>query len=161
MIFFGIDPGIARVGWAALTENNNKFTPVDYGCLETSAKLSHEQRLVKIHQFLKEKFAKIKPDFVAIEDLFFAKNAKTAFIVGQARGVIVLTACLAKLPISSYTPLQVKQALTGYGRADKNQISQMVKILLKLNNIPKPDDAADALAIALTGAFSYKLESKL
>lgn len=161
MIFFGIDPGIGRVGWAAIEEKNNKFFSLDYGCLETDSAKLHEKRLVEIHEFLKAKFKKIKPDVIGVEELFFAKNTKTAFSVGQARGVIILTACLAKLAVFSYTPLQVKQALTGYGRADKNQIAQMVKTLLKLDQLPCPDDAADALAVALTAGFSYKLGRKL
>ncbi|KKP79632.1 MAG: Crossover junction endodeoxyribonuclease RuvC [Candidatus Levybacteria bacterium GW2011_GWB1_35_5] len=100
---------------------------------------------------------KYKPEALAIEELFFNTNAKTAFIVGQARGVILLAASQNKLNISIYTPLQVKMAITGYGRAEKNQIGQMVKILLKLKTIPKPDDTADALAVALTHAFSAKM----
>ena len=161
MTFFGIDPGIGRVGWGVIEQTGNKFKSLAYGCLETSSKLPHEKRLVIIHNFLKQKLRKLKPDIVAVEDLFFAKNTKTALSVGQARGVIVLTAALANLPIYSYTPLQIKQAITGYGRAEKKQIQAMVQKLLNLDIVPCQDDAADALAIALTGAFSYKLEGKL
>ncbi len=153
MTIIGIDPGIARVGWAVL--------PIaKFGCFETPKTESNQNRLMAISEFLKKLFVEYKPDCVAVEQLFFATNAKTAITVGQARGVIILTASNANIPTYDYTPLQVKLAITGYGKADKNQVQQMVKNILKLKSIPKPDDAADALAIALTHAFSYKLRQR-
>jgi crossover junction endodeoxyribonuclease RuvC len=161
MTILGIDPGIGRVGWGIIELRIANCELRDYGCLETSSKELDHERLVKIHEFITEKLQENKPDAVAVEELFFSANAKTAISVGQARGVILLTAALQKIPLFSYTPLQVKQALTGYGRAEKGQIQQMVKTLLGLKEIPKPDDAADALAIALCHAFSYKMNSQL
>jgi crossover junction endodeoxyribonuclease RuvC len=153
MTIIGIDPGIARVGWAVLPIAN-------FGCFETPKSDKLEIRLVAISEFLKKLFAEYIPDCVAVEQLYFATNAKTAITVGQARGVIILTASNANIPTYDYTPLQVKLAITGYGKADKNQVQQMVKNILKLKEVPKPDDAADALAIALTHAFSYKLRQR-
>lgn len=157
MTILGIDPGIARAGWGIIRIDNGQFSGVDFGCFESSSTEFEAFRLKKLHLFFRSLINKHKPDVVSLEELFFAANAKTALTVGQARGVIVLTACLLNIQIYSYTPLQVKQALTGYGRADKNQIQTMVKTILKLTQLPKPDDAADALAIAITHAFSYKM----
>lgn len=159
MNILGIDPGLGRVGWGIIKDNLGQQTVIDYGCLETSATLNIDERLVKIHEFILGLIDKFKPDILAIEQLFFAANSKTALTVGQARGVIILAASESNLQSVSYTPLQIKQALTGYGRADKKQIEMMVKSILHL---PKPitqDDAADALAVALTHAFSYKLHN--
>jgi crossover junction endodeoxyribonuclease RuvC len=133
---------------------------INAGCIETAKTESIQSRLTVISKYLHELFEKYKPTHVACEQLFFATNAKTAITVGQARGVIVLTASQAKILTFDYTPLQVKLAITGYGKADKNQVQRMVKNILKLKEIPKPDDAADALAIALTHAFSYKLKQR-
>lgn len=156
MRILGIDPGIGRCGWGVIEVKNSKITVEDYGCIETSPKLSIEKRLEEIHKVIIEILDRYSPEVLSIEELFFNTNAKTAFVVGQARGVILLAASEKKLEVSIYTPLQVKMALTGYGRADKNQIGQMVKTLFGLKEIPKPDDTADALAIALTHAFSAK-----
>ena len=153
MVIIGIDPGIARVGWAVL--------PIaKLGGFKPSKNEVLDQRLLSISIFLKNLFEQYKPDCVAVEQLYFATNAKTAITVGQARGVIILTASQANIPSFDYTPLQVKLAITGYGKADKNQVQHMVKNILKLKEIPRPDDAADALAIALTHAFSYKLRQR-
>lgn len=149
-IILGIDPGVAATGYAFIDEKNNKLTVIDYGVIKTAAKTEFSLRLKFIHQDLNTLIKKFKPDAIAVEQLFFAKNAKTAMMVGQARGVIVLTAILNNLEVTDFTPLQVKQAVCGYGRADKRQVQNMVKNILKLKEIPKPDDAADALAIALT-----------
>jgi len=148
-IILGIDPGLATTGYGVVIKEKNNFLVVNYGTIDTLPKLKFAQRLEHIHQELSGIIKKYKPDIFGIEELFFAKNVKTALSVGQARGVMMLTAMQSKLDIYEYTPLQVKQALTGYGRADKNQIQQMVKIVLNLKQIPKPDDAADALAIAV------------
>ncbi len=158
MIIIGIDPGIARVGWGVIETENSNPQMTNFGCFETPKTDKPETRLLAISEFLKKLFTKYKPDYVAVEQLFFATNAKTAITVGQARGVIILIASQANIPSFDYTPLQVKLAITGYGKADKNQVQHMVKNILKLKSIPKPDDAADALAIALTHAFSYKLQ---
>jgi len=161
MVIMGIDPGIGRVGWGVINDKNLKQSLIETGCLETEAKLPEEKRLQLIHVFISELIRKFKPNVVAVESIFFAANAKTALSVGQARGVILLSIVDENVPLISYTPLQVKLSISGYGKADKNQVQQMVKALLKLPQIPTPDDAADALAIALTHAFNYKVNNKL
>lgn len=155
----GIDPGVGRVGWGVIGDEFGKQTALDYGCLETSSKLKLDERLKEIHDFILTLVVKYKPEVMAIEQLFFAANSKTAFMVGQARGVILLAASQNQLPTVAYTPLQVKQSLTGYGKAEKKQIQIMVKAILGLKLPVSQDDAADALAIALTHAFSYKLQT--
>lgn len=156
MIILGIDPGIARTGWGVIEAQNSKFKVNDYGCFETSSKKTTSERLVEIHNFILKTIKEHKPDELAIEELFFNTNAKTAFIVGQARGVVLLSSAISAVPSFVYTPLQVKIAVSGYGRAEKSQVGQMVKTILCLKAVPKPDDTADALAIALTHAFSRK-----
>lgn len=146
----GIDPGFATTGYAFIAEKNKQMEVLDYGVIETSAKQEFSDRLKYIHQALTTLIKKSRPDAICVEQLYFAKNVKTALNVGQARGVILLTAILNKLPLYEFTPLQVKQAVCGYGQAEKCQVQSMVKNILKLKEIPKPDDAADALAIALT-----------
>jgi len=154
MRILGIDPGIARTGWGIIEKNKSKIKAVRFGCLETLPEESTPNRLKYIFSFLTELIEEYHPDALAIEELFFNTNAKTALIVGQARGVVMLASAMKDIPVSVYTPLQVKIAITGYGRAEKSQVGQMVKVLLKLASIPAPDDTADALAIALTHAFS-------
>lgn len=164
MIILGIDPGIARTGWgvvevqsATLRLRSGRECKVQsYGCVETKAGEEVQKRLSKIYHEMIRIIEAYSPDALAIEELFFNTNAKTAFVVGQARGVIMLAAQEKKVQISIYTPLQVKVALTGYGRAEKMQVGKMVKVLLKLKEIPKPDDVTDALAVALTHAFTKK-----
>ena len=155
MIILGIDPGTATTGFGAI-KKTKKLSLIAYGCITTSADLSTADRLNKIHKELSSLIKKYKPNIVAVEDIFFFKNLKTAVKVSQARGVILLTAAKAKIRITEYTPLQVKQAVACYGRADKAQVQKMVKTLLNLKEIPKPDDAADALAIAICCAHSVK-----
>ena len=155
MIILGIDPGYAIVGVGVINFDGNKFRVIDYFAVTTKAGTPFEQRLKEIYDGLNEVIEKYKPEHMAIEELFFNDNAKTAIHVGQARGVILLAAINHGLEIFEYTPLQVKQAVVGYGRADKLQVQQMTKALLNLNAIPKPDDVADALAIALCHAHSY------
>lgn len=157
MIILGIDPGFAIVGVGIIEYKGNKFRTIDYFALTTKAHTPIEERLKIIYDGITEAINKYKPDFLAVEELFFNNNAKTAIQVGQARGVILLAGVNANLPIYEYTPLQVKQAVVGYGRADKTQIQQMVKAILNLSEIPKPDDVADALAIAVCHAHSYKM----
>lgn len=157
MRILGIDPGIGRLGWGIVEAQSSRVTPVVFDCFETSKHETLPERLCHIYDFLSVLLTKEQVDAVSIEDLFFANNAKTAFQVGQARGVVLLVAAQQQLPIFTYTPLQVKVAVTGYGRAEKKQVGEMVKALLHLSAVPRPDDTADALAIALTHAFSRKM----
>lgn len=157
MTILGIDPGIARTGWGVIEKvNSSKLKVESFGCIETKVGLPIERRLQIIREQLVQIIKKYKPQALGIEELFFNTNAKTALIVGQARGVVIVTAADLGLEVFSYTPLQVKTAVTGYGRAEKGQMGKMVKMLLGLKEIPKPDDTADALAIALTCASSQK-----
>ncbi len=149
MRVLGIDPGTAIVGYGIIDYEKGKFQIVDYGCIYTAKDLPMEDRLVKIHEELSALIEKYRPEEMAVEELFYFKNNKTVISVGQARGVIVLTGRLYGLQMHAYTPLQVKMGITGYGRAEKKQIQQMVQRFLGLKEIPKPDDAADALAIAI------------
>lgn len=149
MIILGIDPGFAITGYGVLSYEGNKFKVMDYGVVRTTTDMLFSKRLCKLSDELDMIIDKYKPDAVAIEELFFNKNVKTAISAAHGRGVAVLCAAKKNINVYEYTPLQVKQAVVGYGRADKNQVQQMVKILLNLSEIPKPDDAADALAIAI------------
>ncbi len=160
MIILGIDPGTATTGYGVIENKNGKIKAVDHGCILTKTGQDLEDRLDIIFNDLTDIIKNFKPEMVAVEELFFASNAKTAISVGHARGVILLACKKAKVPVYEYTPLQVKQAICGYGRGDKQQIQKMVKALLNLNEIPKPDDAADGLAIAICHAHSYKLKVK-
>ncbi|MCX7885419.1 MAG: crossover junction endodeoxyribonuclease RuvC [Caloramator sp.] len=154
MRIIGIDPGIAIMGYGILDYAYNKFRVVNYGSVITTNKDSMPKRLEILYNSLWDILDEYKPDAVAFEELFFNQNAKTAIIVGQARGVAVLCAQKRGIDIYEYTPLQVKQAVVGYGRAEKKQIQQMVKMILNLKEIPKPDDTADALAIAICHGHS-------
>lgn len=153
-VILGIDPGIADTGFGVIKKENNQLKLVDYGCIKTIAGLPHEQRLKQINIDLNKIIKKYKPDVAAVEKLFFCNNVKTALTVGEARGVIMLTLCQNNLLIHEYTPLQVKQAVSAYGKAGKMQVQKMVKLLLNMKEIPKPDDAADALAVAICCANS-------
>lgn len=155
MKILGIDPGLGRCGWAIITREKNKYQMIEYGCIETSSKLSDSERLVFLKQELDRIIVKFKPDVAVVEQLFFFKNQKTIIQVGQARGIILLAIAEKSITLQELTPLQVKMSLTGYGKADKSQIQKMVKVILKLEIIPKPDDAADALAIALAQNNDY------
>ena len=154
MIIIGIDPGIAIVGYGVLEYKGNKFRVIDYNAITTEANLPFPKRLKIIYDELTILLDKYNPDAFAIEELFFNKNVKTAINVGQARGVILLTAMNQGVEVFEYTPLQVKQGVVGYGRAKKRQVQEMVKILLNLKEIPKPDDVADGLAVAICHAHS-------
>lgn len=156
MLILGIDPGTARIGLGLIEYKNKKAAIKSYDCLTTEVKDSTAQRLNDLFCQLTKFIKKHRPDVMAVEELFFFKNLTTVIKVSQARGVILLAAAQQKLPLHEFTPLQVKQALTGYGRAEKKQIQQMVKIILNLKEIPKSDDAADALAIAICCAHSLK-----
>jgi len=161
MVILGVDPGTARLGWGIVNSQKANQTVGPYGCLETKSSQSDSARLKQLFNQFTQLLKKFKPDVVAIEDIFFFKNQKTVIQVSQARGVVLLAAQLQNISTSSYAPLQVKLAVTGYGRADKRQVQQMTKSILKLSSIPKPDDTADALAVALTHAFSYKMKHKV
>lgn len=154
----GIDPGFGRVGFGIIDVQGDRFRVVDYGCIETDTKRTFVERLVDISDELIRIIRTHKPNCAAVEELFFYKNVTTAIKVGQARGVILLTLTKARLVVHEYTPLEVKQSITGYGRADKTQLEAMVKVLLGIKKKITPDDAADALAIALTCAASRKME---
>lgn len=156
MRILGIDPGIAIVGFGVVDKNGNRYSTVDYGAITTPAHTPLENRLKTIYDEMTLLFANFRPDAMSVEELFFNSNAKTAIAVGQARGVIILSAVENGVPIYEYTPLQVKQALTGYGRASKMQIQQMMRTMLGLSEIPKPDDVADALAIAVCHGNSVR-----
>lgn len=158
MIILGIDPGTAIIGFGIIEKEakNQKLKLIEYGCIKTSSSLSTAERLKILNEELILLIKKHKPDIVAVEDLFFFKNLKTAIKVSQARGVILLTACNADVPVEEYTPLQIKQAVACYGRAEKSQVQKMVKTLLNLKEIPRPDDAADALAVAICCAHSLR-----
>lgn len=154
MRVLGIDPGFAIVGFGVLDADRGKQRLISHGVISTPAGLPFPTRLIDIERDLTEILDQFKPDCVAVEELFFNTNVKTALNVAQARGVILLTIEKHGIPIYEYTPLQVKQSVAGYGRADKNQVMQMTKRLLGLSSIPRPDDAADAIAIALCHARS-------
>jgi crossover junction endodeoxyribonuclease RuvC len=158
MRILGIDPGYGRMGYGVVEKQGSDWVHVAHGCVETPKGDTFADRLLALSSAL-EKFIRLhKPVRAAVEDLFFAKNAKTAMQVGAARGVILLTLFQHKLPVDEYTPMQVKQAVTGYGRADKAQMQKMVALLLKLPKKPIQDDAADALAVALTAGLSLRMK---
>lgn len=158
MVVLGIDPGLAIVGYGVINSIKNNYEPIAYGVIRTDKGIDTSTRLYELSIKLERIIDKYNPDVVAIEQLFFFKNAKTVITVAEARGVIILTALKGAKTIAEYTPLEVKQAITGYGSADKKQVQQMVRILLKLDHTPKPDDAADALAIALCHCQSAKIK---
>jgi crossover junction endodeoxyribonuclease RuvC len=157
MIIMGIDPGFAITGYGVVKYEGNKFSVLDYGAVTTEASMKLSQRLLVLYDQLEILIEKFKPAAIAIEELFFNKNIKTALNVGHGRGVAVLAAAKAGIDIYEYTPLQVKQSVVGYGRAEKAQIQQMVKAILNLNSVPKPDDVADALAIAICHGNSHRM----
>ena len=152
MIILGIDPGTAITGYGLIEADGSRCRLLDYGCIRTTSNLPAPQRLEKLHTGMKQLLAEGKPDQVAMEKLFFNRNATTAIPVGQARGVLLLACAQMGLAVAEYTPLQVKQSIVGYGRAEKQQIQFMVARLLHMKTPPKSDDAADALALALTHA---------
>ena len=156
VIILGIDPGTAITGWGVIKETKQGTEMVAYGCIETSKDKSDVQRLKETANDLETIIKEYQPDEMAIEELFFFKNLKTAIKVAQSRGVLMYVTTQNKVSVDEYTPLQIKQALTGYGRADKRQMQLMVQSILKLKEVPKPDDAADALAVAICHQQSRK-----
>ena len=161
MKILGIDPGYAILGYGVIEKTGNRFSVCRYGAVTTEASMEMTDRLACLYDSLREIIAEEKPDVAAIEQLFFNTNAKTAILVGQARGVAVLACMKGGLQVEEYTPLQIKQALVGYGRADKKQVQMMVKTILNLKEIPKPDDTADALAAAICHGHSADTRKKL
>ncbi len=155
-IVLGIDPGYGLTGYGVVECCGSRLKALAYGVIETPSTDDFAIRLKNIYKELNKIIKKYKPNLVAVEDLFFYKNVKTAIKVGQARGVIMLTAVLQGLPVVEFTPLQVKQAISSYGRADKKQVQQMVKSFLSLEKIPTPDDAADALSVAICAVNSIR-----
>ena len=155
MIVLGIDPGLAIVGWGVLECSGVRFKPLGYGSIQTPAGMRTEERLAKIYRDLNKIIDHFHPDEMAVEELFFTNNITTGIRVAEARGIILLCGEQKGIPISEYTPMQVKQAVVGYGNATKHQVMEMTKRLLHLDTLPKPDDAADAIAIALCHARSH------
>ena len=150
MIVLGIDPGYALMGWGVVEAEGSRMKLINYGCIETKAGVPMQNRLRTLQLGVRDLLNIYKPDDVAFEELFFARNVTTALMVGAARGAAIIAAAEYTNNLYEYTPMQIKQAITGYGKADKKQIQQMVRLLLKLDEIPKPDDAADAIACAIT-----------
>lgn len=149
VLAMGIDPGTAILGYGLVREENRELSLVEFGAVRTASSLSMPERLCQLYDGLREIIRRQSPDVVVVEELFFSKNARTALAVGQARGAALLAAAKSDIQVREYTPLQVKQAVVGYGRATKEQVQEMVKVLLGLSAVPQPDDAADALAIAI------------
>lgn len=158
MIIVGVDPGLAIVGYSVLDYTGNEFKIIDYGVLTTPAKIEVSKRLKMLYDGMSDILEKYRPEGIAIEQLFWGRNVTTGINVAHARGVILLCAEKSGACVREYTPLQVKQAVVGYGRADKKQVQNMMKILLNLKEIPKPDDAADAIAVAICYAHSFNYE---
>ena len=160
-IILGIDPGTATMGWGVIRQEGNRLSYLQHGAVTTPSQWEMPRRLGRLFDGVTELVKGYRPETVAVEELFFNTNVTTAITVGQARGVVLLAAYRAGIEVAEYTPLQVKQAITSYGRAEKRQVQEMVKSLLRLREIPKPDDAADGLAIAICHAFSSRISGKV
>jgi crossover junction endodeoxyribonuclease RuvC len=156
VIVLGIDPGTAALGYGIVESSRGRLRAVDHGCLTTSPDTALPERLLAVHALVDELLALHSPRLLAVERLFFSKNAQTAFAVGQARGVVLLAAAQHRVPVVEATPNEVKSAIAGYGAADKEQVQRMVQLVLGMAELPRPDDAADALAIAVWGAHSAR-----
>lgn len=161
MLILGIDPGVAITGYGLVGDAGRGLAAVEYGVIETPPGLPLGDRLLRLDRQLRALLGAHRPDVVAVEELFFSSNVRTAMSVGHARGVVLLAAASAGLRVFEYTPLQVKQAVSGYGRASKLQVQEVIRLLLHLDSLPRPDDAADALAIAICHAHSGKLSALL
>lgn len=157
MLVLGIDPGTAITGYGLVKYERGRETMIRCGVIRTSADLDMPRRLVKIYREYNDLLTEYKPEAVAVEELFHHKNAKTVITVAQSRGILLMSAAACGIEVAEYTPLQVKQAVTGFGNADKKQVQIMVQKILKLDAVPRPDDAADALAIALCHLHSFRL----
>lgn len=161
MLILGIDPGTAIMGYGMIEQEKNRLKAVKYSCWRTAAGSSLPERLLILHESLSLLLEEYRPDCLAVEELFFNRNTTTALSVGQARGIVLLAGAQQGLPVYEYTPLQVKQAVVGYGKAEKTQVQQMVRSLLGLAAVPKPDDTADALAIAICHAHSFTWQRRM
>lgn len=161
MVILGIDPGYAIIGYGVVKYENYRFAPLEYGAVTTPAKTEFSDRLDMIYRGLTSIIQKHRPDAMSIEKLFFNTNTTTAIDVAQARGVILLAAKHNNVPVFEYTPLQVKQSVTGYGRAAKQQVMEMTRQMLNLKSVPKPDDTADALALAICHGYGASVLNKL
>ena len=156
-----IDPGYAILGWGVIEKKGSSFIPIAYGSLETDKDMPMPERLKVLYSGLMEIIAEYEPEEASVEELYFNNNAKTAIFVGQARGVALLACINSGVELFEYTPLQIKTAMTGFGRAEKKQIQSMVKMILNLDSVPKPDDTADALAAAICHGYSGELKKKM
>lgn len=161
MRILGIDPGYGRTGYGVIETDGNRLRPLEFGLIETNSKLTMEKRLLQLYDALLEIIDRRQPDSLAVEELFFSKNVTTGIGVSQARGVVLLAAAKTGLSLSEYKPVQVKQAIAGYGKAEKKQIQEMVRVFLSLPSVPKPDDVADALAVAITHAHTVPFQTKV
>lgn len=161
MRILGIDPGYAIMGWGVIEKSGSSFKPIAYGSIETQKDTPMPDRLKQLYSGLMDVIAEYDPSEASIEELYFNNNAKTAIFVGQARGVALLACINSGLSIYEYTPLQIKTAMTGYGRAEKKQIQQMVKMILNLDEVPKPDDTADAIAAAICHGYCGEAKKKM
>jgi crossover junction endodeoxyribonuclease RuvC len=160
MLVIGIDPGTATTGYGLVREDKSgNLSAVDYGVITTSPALSMPHRLLELYRRLSEILLLHRPESGAVEKLFFQRNVRTAISVGQGRGVVLLVLAQADLSVAEYTPLEIKQAVAGYGGADKNQVQQMVRALLNLDDVPQPDDAADALAVAICHLHTFRVQA--
>lgn len=161
LVAAGFDPGTARLGFGVIAGDDDKPVPLDYGVIETSATDSMPERLKLLYDGVVEVLQKYRPSVCAVEKLFFARNVTTALVVGQARGIVMLAAAQASIKVVEYTPAEVKQAVSGYGKADKSQMQEMVRLILGLREVPWPDDAADALAVALCHVQSARFREAI
>ena len=161
MKILGIDPGYAILGWGVIEKKGSSFIPIAYGSLETDKDMPMPERLKVLYSGLMEIIAEYEPEEASVEELYFNNNAKTAIFVGQARGVALLACINSGVELFEYTPLQIKTAMTGFGRAEKKQIQSMVKMILNLDSVPKPDDTADALAAAICHGYSGEMKKKM
>lgn len=159
MIVLGIDPGYAITGYGVVQQAEGRLRPLDYGIISTDSGTPFEQRLLAVFEGIEALIERFRPDVLAVEELFFSNNKTTAIGTAQARGMALLAAARHRLPIYEYTPMQVKQSVTGYGGADKRQVQMMVQTLLTLKQIPHPDDAADALAVAICQVHTGQLKA--
>ncbi len=157
MIILGIDPGIANTGYGVVKASANRVEPLHFGNIRTSPKTAPEKRLQQIYDSITEVITEFNIDIIVLEDIFFNRNVSSAFVVGEVKGIVKLAAAYKDLRVVTYTPSQIKQAVVGYGKATKQQIQKMVQVLLKLKELPKPDHAADALALAICHARSHKV----
>lgn len=160
MRIIGIDPGLATVGYAVIDAKDRECKLLEYGCIRTAPDLSLPRRLETIYQSIVEIIGEFSPGEMAIEELFFSKNVTNGLLVGQARGVLILGARVNGLDLYEYKPVQIKQAVTGYGRADKRQMQENIRMIFRLRELPRPDDAADAIGIAFTHAMSHRFKEE-